>query len=320
MTNARRATILTAVVVVGLLTAAGGPGPLDEPTAKPHTAQPAVKPLFYSPTLTANATPSTLLTAVPPAPTSLGVPPTATVVPTTVAIPKSRSVLTGSNALTHSVLVEPRPSPAAGARTPAVGDPAARVAVAVPVSAPAPLDRTSADALGDFVDAVITVFVSNGGPGQNAGLLIGNGGAGLLLGNGGNGASSARSGNGGNGGNAGLLRNGGTGGLGGLSSEIGGPANSGGGATGGNGGLLVGNGGRRGNGGIAIAGVWSQARAGMAAREARQSARSVRQRVAMAGPEAIRVRVPWEAMAATMVVRWVPPILARVPGALGARG
>jgi hypothetical protein len=96
---------------------------------------------------------------------------------------------------------------------------------------------------GDLITALIAVFISNGDePGENGGLLIGNGAdggpgqnggrGGLLFGNGGNGGAGSLLEAGGNGGNAGLFGNGGAGGFGAL-----------GGGSGGNGGLLVGNGG-----------------------------------------------------------------------------
>ncbi|WP_194163549.1 hypothetical protein [Mycolicibacterium sp. P1-5] len=74
----------------------------------------------------------------------------------------------------------------------------------------------------DVIGDVVRIFIGDGGPGQNAGLLVGNGGdglpgqdggrGGLLFGNGGNGGTGVGGQAGGNGGNAGLFGNGGAGG------------------------------------------------------------------------------------------------------------
>ena len=104
---------------------------------------------------------------------------------------------------------------------------------------------------GDPISALISVFIGNGGPGQNGGLLIGNGGdggpgqnggnGGLLFGNGGKGGDGSAGQAGGNGGRGGLLAgNGGAGGSGGLGAH---------GGDGGDAGLLFGNGGTGGTGG-----------------------------------------------------------------------
>ena len=78
----------------------------------------------------------------------------------------------------------------------------------------------------NLIGAVIGVFISNGDePGENGGLLIGNGAdggpgqdggrGGLLFGNGGRGGDGLPGQKGGNGGDAGLIGNGGAGGAGG---------------------------------------------------------------------------------------------------------
>ncbi len=102
-----------------------------------------------------------------------------------------------------------------GAAAPAMS---AALVVDTPVESP--------PGLGDLVGAVFGIFVSNGAPGQNAGLLIGNGGdglpgqdggnGGLLFGNGGRGGdgtaateAGVAAGAGGRGGNGGLFGNGG---------------------------------------------------------------------------------------------------------------
>ncbi|HJT95407.1 MAG TPA: PE family protein, partial [Mycobacterium sp.] len=103
---------------------------------------------------------------------------------------------------------------------------------------------------GNLLGAVVAIFISNGDePGENAGLLIGNGAdggfnqdggrGGLLFGNGGRGGNGTFANeHAGNGGHAGLIGNGGDGGTGFLAGL---PLGGGGrGGNGGNGGLLIG--------------------------------------------------------------------------------
>ncbi|KXW71600.1 hypothetical protein MPHL43070_15815, partial [Mycolicibacterium phlei DSM 43070] len=117
-----------------------------------------------------------------------------------------------------------------------------------------------------FLGAVVAVFISNGDePGENGGLLIGNGAdggpgqaggrGGLLFGNGGRGGDGdATHIDGGRGGAAGLFGNGGAGGDGYSTSNLDGESAIGGkGGAGGAGGLLVGNGGAGGAGGTVVA-------------------------------------------------------------------
>ena len=112
------------------------------------------------------------------------------------------------------------------------------------------------------IAAFIGVFIGNGDePGENGGLLIGNGAdggpgqnggrGGLLFGNGGNGGIGLAGQVGGNGGNAGIFGNGGNGGTGGavIAST---PGTGGAGGKGGNAGLF-GNGGAGGDGGGVLA-------------------------------------------------------------------
>jgi hypothetical protein len=83
------------------------------------------------------------------------------------------------------------------------GDPRDRVgSIGAAMSVARVLDTPveSPPGLGDLLGAVFGIFVSNGAPGQNAGLLIGNGGDGLPGQDGGNGGLLF--GNGGRGGDA----------------------------------------------------------------------------------------------------------------------
>ncbi|WP_142392527.1 hypothetical protein [Mycobacterium sp. 3519A] len=134
----------------------------------------------------------------------------------------------------------------------------ARPAVAPKLSgvagAGAPTLTTAGD-IGNFIGAVVGIFISNGDePGENGGLLIGNGAdggpgqngghGGLLFGNGGRGGDGiAEGGRAGNGGHAGLVGNGGRGGDGDdVEQPIGGNL-GGAGGNGGRGGALFGTGG-----------------------------------------------------------------------------
>jgi hypothetical protein len=114
----------------------------------------------------------------------------------------------------------------------------------------------------DLITAIISIFISNGDePGENGGLLFGNGAdggpgqaggrGGLLFGNGGNGGAGVNGQVGGNGGAAGIFGNGGAGGDGGSVMS----ATPGIGGAGGNGGDagLFGTGGAGGNGGGVLA-------------------------------------------------------------------
>lgn len=115
--------------------------------------------------------------------------------------------------------------------------------------------------IGDPLAAFIKIFVSNGDePGENGGLLIGNGAdggpgqnggrGGLLMGNGGAGGAGLAGQRGGDGGAAGLFGVGGAGGNGGDATGTG-DVTAGGGGNGGRGGLLSGQGGIGGTGGVA---------------------------------------------------------------------
>jgi hypothetical protein len=129
----------------------------------------------------------------------------------------------------------------------------AGVPVAFVQQTASPTNTNAAD-IGSLLGAVIGVFISNGDePGENGGLLIGNGAdggpgqdggrGGLLFGNGGRGGDGSALLPAGNGGDAGLFGNGGDGGFGIT-----------GGGDGGRGGLLSGNGGNGGGSGVAAQG------------------------------------------------------------------
>ncbi|MGE4363307.1 MAG: PGRS repeat-containing protein, partial [Mycolicibacterium sp.] len=123
---------------------------------------------------------------------------------------------------------------------------------------------TTADAVNPIA-GVIGIFIGNGDePGENGGLLFGNGAdgapgqnggrGGLLFGNGGRGGDAVLPGQkGGDGGNAGLIGFGGAGGAGGdhMTSTGGVAAVGGAGGAGGDGGAVFGDGGSGGRGGIA---------------------------------------------------------------------
>ena len=145
-----------------------------------------------------------------------------------------------------------------------------RLGAAAPVMSVALVDGSAPPSAGldALVGAVFGIFVSNGGPGQNAGLLIGDGGdglpgqdggnGGLLFGNGGSGGAGTAAtvageaaGAGGRGGNGGLFGNGGAGGQGGWHTGLTGVANGGAGGDGGDAGLF-GTGGAGGTGGFAM--------------------------------------------------------------------
>ena len=113
----------------------------------------------------------------------------------------------------------------------------------------------------EFVTALVAVFISNGDePGENGGLLIGNGApgapgqdggrGGLLFGNGGRGGDGLYGQQGGDGGHAGLFGVGGAGGNGGNAVGSGNLTAAAGG-NGGRGGLISGRGGDGGMGGTA---------------------------------------------------------------------
>lgn len=259
MTKAHRKTMLTAAVAAAVLAGSGGTAPSAEPRTVQAMKPAVVAPLFYSLTLAAVATPNILVAAAQPATkltVAAGSPGAGPVVRTDgdVARIDRVSAPAGPNKFAPSLIVAPVSAPTRNGATP--------TSRALVSTALANRVNGSGQTIGEMVVSVYRMFISNGFPGRNAGLLIGNGGygvlpgqdggrGGLLLGNGGDGAPGARGGYGGNGGNAGLFGNGGNGGTGSLSVVVTGPARAGNGGAGGSGGVLAGNGGRGGDGGVA---------------------------------------------------------------------
>jgi hypothetical protein len=266
--------MFTAAIAVGVIAVAAGAGPAgSDRGARPVASQvPSSAPHHqpYAPALAAASTPTPLLAAIllggesapsgavvtEPAASGVSSPvPTATVGADATsaghsaitATPTLRTIATPGNGGDDDRTDRARSSVAAGSVAPFAVTPS--------------LPGTPPPDLGTFIGSMVKVFISDGGPGQNAGLLIGNGGhgfagqdggnGGLLFGNGGDGGYGLRGGYGGTGGNAGLFGNGGKGGTGSFSITGFGTATAGNGGRGGNGGMLVGTGGRGGDGGVA---------------------------------------------------------------------
>jgi hypothetical protein len=252
----RRRAASAAAITAGLLAAAGAG--IGTETASLAAESPLTMPLAHSaPSPGAYATPNRLIAAA----TALPDPPAASWSPEATSNSAGRQPvsLIGSTglALSPAAFREPGASTRGKSSTATTLIHSSTLERAMPAATPDLVPN--ANPMG-MLGAVFAVFVSNGGPGQNGGLLIGNGGdglpgaaggnGGLLFGNGGKGGDSTCAGcAGGNGGNAGLFGNGGAGGKGGDDGGVlNRPTKGGNGGNGGNAGGF-GNGGAGGDGG-----------------------------------------------------------------------
>ncbi|WP_283817855.1 hypothetical protein [Mycolicibacterium lacusdiani] len=277
--NVSRPTMVTAAIAVGVIAVAAGAVPTgSDRGSQPITSQvpsTALQHQAYAPALAAASTPTPLLAAIllGGEPASRGAVATESVAsgvssPVATATTTNGASIGGDATSAGHSAITATPTQRTTAANVGNDDPADRGRSSVAAgsgaafAAVAPsLPGTPPPDLGTFIGSMVKVFISDGGPGQNAGLLIGNGGhgfagqnggnGGLLFGNGGDGGYGVRGGYGGTGGNAGLFGNGGKGGTGSFSITGFGTATAGNGGRGGNGGMLVGTGGRGGDGGVA---------------------------------------------------------------------
>ena len=232
ISKAKQKTVITAAVAAGILAAAGTAASPGTPSSAPgaiHT--PSVATSSASPALAALVTPNSLLAAVTNPPTARGFGPVAVFAPAggnastgaaggggLVGGPATAPVGDGGGSATASgpnftaPTIFAHPTPTGGGSIPAVGGPTL-MAAAIPDPTAGLVSPTGA-----FLGLIGPggLLIGDGVlPGQNGGLLFGNGAPGGPDQRGGNGGIIGNGGIGGlgqDGGNAGLIGNGGDGG------------------------------------------------------------------------------------------------------------